>query len=164
MTAAIGEAVGRGAKAVICASTGNTAASAAAYAARAGLRCTVLIPQGKVAAGKHIDRAVAGQACVQFIFNIEGFQALSDRVRYFGNIDTERSSGVVRPCLWVPDPAGKTAKFRPVLKRTTTEMNYKHTFAILHKLAEIGPRLRPGSGFLPVHEMQNYNIVSVQGR
>jgi threonine synthase len=52
MTAAISEAVGRGAQTVICASTGNTAASAAAYAARAGLRAIVLIPQGKVAAGK----------------------------------------------------------------------------------------------------------------
>jgi threonine synthase len=52
MTAAVGEALGRGAKAVICASTGNTAASAAAYAARAGLRAVVLIPAGKVATGK----------------------------------------------------------------------------------------------------------------
>ncbi len=52
MTAAISEALGRSAKAAICASTGNTAASAAAYAARAGLRAIVLIPQGKVAAGK----------------------------------------------------------------------------------------------------------------
>lgn len=52
MTAAISEAVGRGAQTVICASTGNTAASAAAYAARAGLRSVVLIPEGKVAAGK----------------------------------------------------------------------------------------------------------------
>ncbi len=52
MTAAVSTAVARGSQAVICASTGNTAASAAAYAARAGLRCYVLIPQGKVAAGK----------------------------------------------------------------------------------------------------------------
>jgi threonine synthase len=52
MTAAVSEAYGRGAKTVICASTGNTAASAAAYAARADMRAVVLIPQGKVAAGK----------------------------------------------------------------------------------------------------------------
>jgi threonine synthase len=52
MTAAVSEAVGREVKAVICASTGNTAASAAAYAARAGVRAIVLIPEGKVAAGK----------------------------------------------------------------------------------------------------------------
>lgn len=68
MTVAISEAVGRGAKAVICASTGNTAASAAAYAARSGLRAIVLIPKGKVAAGK-LAGAVAYGADV---FQING--------------------------------------------------------------------------------------------
>ncbi|MCI0578528.1 MAG: threonine synthase, partial [Chloroflexi bacterium] len=52
MTAAITQAVYEGARSVICASTGNTAASAAAYAARAGLRCVVLVPEGKIALGK----------------------------------------------------------------------------------------------------------------
>lgn len=52
MTAAITQAVIEGAETVICASTGNTAASAAAYAARAGLRCLVLVPRGKIALGK----------------------------------------------------------------------------------------------------------------
>lgn len=52
MTAAITQAVIEGSKTVICASTGNTAASAAAYAARAGLRCLVLVPEGKIALGK----------------------------------------------------------------------------------------------------------------
>lgn len=52
MTAAISQAVSDGAKTVICASTGNTAASAAAYSARAGLKCIVLIPKGKIALGK----------------------------------------------------------------------------------------------------------------
>jgi threonine synthase len=65
MTAAISEAVGRGAKAVICASTGNTAASAAAYAARAGLRAIVLIPAGKVAAGKLAGAVAYGAHVVQ---------------------------------------------------------------------------------------------------
>jgi threonine synthase len=65
MTVAIGEALGRGTKAVICASTGNTAASAAAYAARAGLRSIVLIPQGKVAAGKLAGALAYGAQVVQ---------------------------------------------------------------------------------------------------
>ncbi len=52
MTTAMTQAVADGAKAVICASTGNTAASAAAYAARAGIKCVVLVPDGKIAAGK----------------------------------------------------------------------------------------------------------------
>jgi threonine synthase len=65
MTVAMGEAVGRNAQAVICASTGNTAASAAAYAARAGLRCLVLIPQGKVAAGKLAGSVAYGAEVIQ---------------------------------------------------------------------------------------------------
>src|SRR5512143_974371 len=65
MTVAIGEAAGRGVQAVICASTGNTAASAAAYAARAGMRCIVLIPQGKVAAGKLAGAVAYGAQVIQ---------------------------------------------------------------------------------------------------
>jgi threonine synthase len=52
MTVAITQAAFEGADTVICASTGNTAASAAAYAARAGMRCLVLVPEGKIALGK----------------------------------------------------------------------------------------------------------------
>ena len=65
MTAAISEALGRGVKTVICASTGNTAASAAAYAARAGLNAVVLIPQGKVAAGKLSGAVAYGAQVIQ---------------------------------------------------------------------------------------------------
>ncbi len=65
MTAAISEAVGRGAQTVICASTGNTAASAAAYASRAGLRAIVLIPEGKVAAGKLAGAIAYGAEVIQ---------------------------------------------------------------------------------------------------
>ena len=52
MTVAISKAVEDGAKAVVCASTGNTSASAAAYAGKAGLTCAVLVPRGKIAPGK----------------------------------------------------------------------------------------------------------------
>ena len=65
MTVAISEAAGRGAKAVICASTGNTAASAAAYAARAGMRAIVIIPEGKVAAGKLAGAVAYGAEVIQ---------------------------------------------------------------------------------------------------
>ncbi|MEP6896080.1 MAG: threonine synthase [Chloroflexota bacterium] len=65
MTAAVSEALGRGAATVICASTGNTAASAAAYAARAGLKSIVLIPQGKVAAGKLAGSVAYGAQVIQ---------------------------------------------------------------------------------------------------
>ena len=52
MTCAVSAAVREGAQAIVCASTGNTAASAAAYAARGGLRCAVIVPEGKIASGK----------------------------------------------------------------------------------------------------------------
>jgi threonine synthase len=65
MTAAASEALGRGATTVICASTGNTAASAAAYAARAGMKSIVLIPQGKVAAGKLAGAIAYGAQVIQ---------------------------------------------------------------------------------------------------
>ncbi len=52
MTVAISKAVEEGATAVICASTGNTSASAAAYAVKAGISCVVLVPHGRIAAGK----------------------------------------------------------------------------------------------------------------
>lgn len=65
MTVAISEAYGRDVKAVICASTGNTAASAAAYASRAGMHCIVIIPSGKVAAGKLAGAVAYGAEVIQ---------------------------------------------------------------------------------------------------
>ena len=67
MTVAISEATGRAVRAVICASTGNTAASAAAYAARAGLRAIVIIPEGKVAAGKLAGAVAYGAEVIQIL-------------------------------------------------------------------------------------------------
>jgi len=61
MTMAISKAVEHGAKAVICASTGNTSASAAAYAAHAGITAAVLVPEGKIAMGK-LSQAIAHNA------------------------------------------------------------------------------------------------------
>jgi threonine synthase len=60
MTVAVSKALEEGAEAVVCASTGNTAASAAAYAARAGLRAVVLVPEGAVAAGKLAQSRMLG--------------------------------------------------------------------------------------------------------
>ncbi|MDX2175727.1 MAG: threonine synthase [Candidatus Sumerlaeia bacterium] len=79
MTMAVSKAVEEGSRAVICASTGNTSASAAAYAARAGIRCAVLIPSGKnVALGKLAQAAMHGATVVR----IEGnFDEALDLVR-----------------------------------------------------------------------------------
>jgi threonine synthase len=65
MTVAITQAADAGSKAVICASTGNTSASAAAYAVRAGLICAVLVPQGKIALGKLAQALVHGARLLQ---------------------------------------------------------------------------------------------------
>ena len=65
MTVAITQALAAGSKAVICASTGNTSASAAAYAVRAGLTCAVLVPAGKIALGKLAQALVHGATLLQ---------------------------------------------------------------------------------------------------
>jgi threonine synthase len=71
MTVAISKAVEEGARAVVCASTGNTSASAAAYAARAGLRCAVLIPEGHIALGKLAQALVHGAKVLQIRGNFD---------------------------------------------------------------------------------------------
>lgn len=82
MTMAITKAVEEGAKVVVCASTGNTSASAAAYAARAGLRCAVVIPEGKIALGKLAQAMIHGAHVVQIRGN---FDHALDIVRLLGD-------------------------------------------------------------------------------
>ena len=71
MTLAISKAVEEGAKAVVCASTGNTSASAAAYASRAGLTCIVLIPDGHIALGKLAQALMHGARVLQVRGNFD---------------------------------------------------------------------------------------------
>jgi threonine synthase len=71
MTVAVTAAAARGATAVICASTGNTSASAAAYAARAGLTCAVLVPRGNIALGKLAQALVHGAQLLQVDGNFD---------------------------------------------------------------------------------------------
>jgi threonine synthase len=71
MTAAVSAAVREGSEAVICASTGNTAASAAAYAARGGLRCAVIVPEGKIATGKLAQALMHGARVVALRGNFD---------------------------------------------------------------------------------------------
>src|SRR6266487_2593462 len=71
MTLALSKAVEEGAKAVICASTGNTSASAAAYAAKAGIECAVLVPKGKIALGKLAQALVHGAKLIQVDANFD---------------------------------------------------------------------------------------------
>ncbi|HEY1592363.1 MAG TPA: threonine synthase [Solirubrobacteraceae bacterium] len=71
MTCAVSAAVREGSRAIICASTGNTAASAAAYAARAGLRCAVIVPEGKIATGKLAQALVHGARVIALRGNFD---------------------------------------------------------------------------------------------
>ena len=80
MTMAITKAVEEGSKAVICASTGNTSASAAAYAARAGITCAVLVPQGKIAMGKLAQALVHGAQLLQVEGNFDDCLALASKL------------------------------------------------------------------------------------
>ena len=82
MTVAISKALEEGAKAVVCGSTGNTSASAAAYAARAGLTCAVLIPEGYIALGKLAQALIHGARVLQIRAN---FDAALDIVRRLGD-------------------------------------------------------------------------------
>jgi threonine synthase len=75
MTCAVSAAARDGAKAVICASTGNTAASAAAYAARAGITCAVIVPEGKIAQGKMAQTLMHGARVISLEGNFD--QALT---------------------------------------------------------------------------------------
>ncbi|VAW75965.1 Threonine synthase [hydrothermal vent metagenome] len=79
MTMAVTKAVEEGSKAIICASTGNTSASAAAYAARAGITAFVLIPEGKIALGKLAQAMIHGAVVLQIRGNFdEGMQLVKD--------------------------------------------------------------------------------------
>jgi threonine synthase len=80
MTLAISKAVEEGSKAVICASTGNTSASAAAYAARAGLTCAVLVPTGKIALGKMAQALVHGAVLLQVAGNFDDCLMLASKL------------------------------------------------------------------------------------
>ena len=76
MTVAVSAAIDEGAEAVICASTGNTAASAAAYAARAGLRGAVIVPEGKIATGKLAQALMHGARVIALRGNFDQALAL----------------------------------------------------------------------------------------
>ncbi|MBI1966014.1 MAG: threonine synthase, partial [Betaproteobacteria bacterium] len=80
MTMAVTRAVEEGAKAIICASTGNTSASASAYAARAGIACFVLIPEGKIALGKLSQAMMHGASVIQIRGNFDDGMRLVQEV------------------------------------------------------------------------------------
>src|SRR3984957_16800941 len=113
MTMAISKAAEEGAKAVICASTGNTSASAAAYAVRAGMTCAVLVPQGKIAMGKLAQALVHGAHLLQVDGNFDDCLELARKlavdypVALVNSVNPDRIDGQKTAAFEVCDVLGR---------------------------------------------------------
>ncbi len=113
MTMAISKAAEEGAKAVICASTGNTSASATAYAVKAGMTCAVLVPEGKIAMGKLAQAIVHGATLLQVEGNFDDCltlaRALSDDypVALVNSVNPARIEGQKTAAFEIVDLLGK---------------------------------------------------------
>jgi threonine synthase len=112
MTVAISMAAGRGARSVICASTGNTSASAAAYAARGGLSCAVLVPKGKIALGKLAQALVHGARLLQVEGNFDDCLELASKlaaeypVALVNSVNPDRLQGQKTAAFEIVDQLG----------------------------------------------------------
>lgn len=111
MTVAVSKALAGGASAVVCASTGNTAASAAAYAARAGLRCVVVIPEGGVAAGKLAQAEMHGAEVLAISGNfdaaLEVVRSLPEEVAVLVNsVNPDRIAGQMTAAFEIVETLG----------------------------------------------------------
>jgi threonine synthase len=122
MTVAVTLAAARGAKTVMCASTGNTSASAAAYAARAGLECAVLVPRGNIALGKLAQALAHGARLLQvdgyFDDCLELVRKLADDypVALVNSVNPERLQGQKTAAFEIVDALGRApdVHFLPV--------------------------------------------------
>jgi threonine synthase len=112
MTVAVSKAVENGASLLLCASTGNTSASAAAYAARAGIRCGVVLPAGKIARGKLLQAIVYGAAIVPIGGNFDDalriVRKLGERsgVAVVNSINPDRIAGQKTAAFEIVDSLG----------------------------------------------------------
>ncbi len=117
MTMAISKACEAGSKAVICASTGNTSASAAAFAAKAGLKCYVLLPAGKVALGKLAQAILYGAQVIQIDGNfdraLELVRQLADNfpLTVVNSINPYRLEGQKTAALEVVEALGRAPNY-----------------------------------------------------
>ncbi len=117
MTVAVSRAVERGAKMLICASTGNTSASAAAYAARAGIGCAVVLPAGKIASGKMVQAFAYGAQIVAIEGNfdqaLEIVRALGQRDDFaiVNSINPDRVAGQKTAAFEIVEELGEAPDF-----------------------------------------------------
>ncbi len=96
MTMAVSKAKERGSRVVICASTGNTSASAAAYAARAGMKCVVILPQGNIALGKMAQALMYGAVTVSVKGNFDEALRIVRELGQEGKVEVVNSINPVR--------------------------------------------------------------------
>src|SRR5438876_12254488 len=96
MTVAVSKAKERGAQVVICASTGNTSASAAAYAARAGMKCVVLLPHGKIAMGKLAQALMYGATTIAIEGNFDDALRIVRELGETGKVEVVNSINPAR--------------------------------------------------------------------
>src|SRR5689334_5426401 len=96
MTLAVSKAKERGAEVVICASTGNTSASAAAYAARAKMKCVVLLPHGKIAMGKLAQALMHGATTISIQGNFDEALRIVRELSETGRVEVVNSINPVR--------------------------------------------------------------------
>ena len=96
MTMAVSKAAERGAQVVVCASTGNTSAAAAAYAARAGMKCVVLIPEGNIALGKLAQALMYGAQTLQIQGNFDQALEIVRELGQTGEVEVVNSINPVR--------------------------------------------------------------------
>jgi threonine synthase len=150
MTVAVSKAVERGATTLVCASTGNTSASAAAYAARAGLRCAVLVPAGNIALGKLAQAFVCGakviaidgnfDSCLRIVRELENEPGIG----VVNSINPDRLEGQKTAAFEIADALGE-APFAHVLPvgNAGNITAYWKGYAEYHRLGRIGttPRM-----------------------
>jgi len=117
MTMAVTQAANEGAQAIICASTGNTSASAAAYAARAGIKAFVIIPEGKIALGKLAQAMIQGAIVLQIEGNFDdGMQIVKDiadvaPVKIVNSVNPYRLQGQKTASFEIIDALGRAPDY-----------------------------------------------------
>jgi threonine synthase len=119
MTVAVTRAVAEGAEAIICASTGNTSASAAAYAARGGIRAYVVVPQGKIALGKLSQAVMHGAKVLQIDGNFDRALALvrdvkeryPRRLALVNSVNPDRIEGQKTAAFEICDALGRAPDY-----------------------------------------------------
>lgn len=150
MTLAVSKAAEEGSKAVLCASTGNTSASAAAYAARAGMRCVVLLPKGNIALGKLAQALVHGATALAIEGNFDDALAMAREasrrwpITLVNSVNPYRLQGQKTAAFEVLAQLGKAPDFHAIPVGNAGNisaywMGYKE--AVKHGLSRSRPRM-----------------------